>query len=411
MQHLFALGSNSSGQLGIGHTSDVSVPKPALLPDSIAASDRIISIAAGGNHTILLTSSGTVLCAGDAAPDATGAPIVTTAYADADADTDVKTDTILRPCRSHFLPLSLPFSPSEKATLISATWKTTHIALGMPPTQLYSLGTGLRGELGLGPLRVCTTTPTLVPGFPPRSSPSQPPSDTAISSNETPHIVQLCSSMAHTVAVLSDGTAWGWGAARKGQLGPLNATSSASSPSQSVDGVVSTPRRIDGLSFPVTRAACGKDFTALFGSRDMGQVVVLGVDKWGVRTKIPAKEELAGWVDVGAGWGNVHVLHADGRVVSWGRNDHGQLAPRDLPRAVKLAVGSEHALILSEEGEVTAWGWGEHGNCGPEGGDAGGKGQGGVIASLKYIPKGASISSIGAGCATSWVIIDIPEQL
>jgi len=97
--------------------------------------------------------------------------------------------------------------------------------------------------------------------------------------------------------------------------------------------------------------------------------------------------------------------------VSWGRNDHGQLAPRDLPRAVKLAVGSEHALILSEEGEVTAWEWGEHGNCGPEGGDAGGKGQGGVIASLKYIPKGASISSIGAGCATSWVIIDIPEQL
>lgn len=403
MQHLFALGSNSSGQLGIGHTSDVSVPKPALLPDSIPASDRIISIAAGGNHTLLLTSSGTVLCAGDATSGATGAPVIT----DADADTPSQ------PHRSHFLPLSLPSSSDKKAALVSATWTTTHIALGTPPTRLYSLGTGRRGELGLGPLIMRTPTPTLVAGFPPRDSPSPSPPDThsdaVASTDTTPHIIQLCSSMAHTVAVLSDGTVWGWGAARKGQLGPLGTTSSASPPSEDIDGVVSTPRRIEGLAFPVTRAACGKEFTALFGPRETGEVVVLGADKWGVRTKIPAREELTGWVDVGASWGSVHVLRADGRVVSWGRDDHGQLAPGDLPRAIKLAVGSEHALILSEEGEVTAWGWGEHGNCGPEGGDAGGKGQRGVIASLKYVPKGASISSIGAGCATSWVIINIIE--
>ncbi|KAK5664354.1 hypothetical protein OQA88_577 [Cercophora sp. LCS_1] len=339
MQHLFALGSNGSGQLGLLHTHDISVPKPVPLPQDTS----ITSIAAGGNHTLLLTTTGAVLLSGDGNPS--------------------------------FQPIPIP--TTTPITHIAATWTTSHLAT---PTALYSLGTGLKGGLALGPLIIRAPKPELVPNFPPKGT----------------TITGLSASMGHAAVVLSDGSLWGWGAARKGQLG------------SGVSDVVDTPRRVEAIGFDhVTRAVCGKEFTVCFGKD--GEVVVLGADKWGIK-EVPAREEIAGWKEVGAGWGNVFVLRQDGRVVSWGRDDHGQRAPGDLGTVRKIAVGSEHALALTAEGEVVAWGWGEHGNCGPVAEGDGKKGQRGVIASLKYVPKGAKITMIGAGCATSWVAIEMPES-
>ncbi|KAK1751605.1 alpha-tubulin suppressor protein Aats1 [Echria macrotheca] len=353
MQQLFALGSNGSGQLGIGHREDVSVPKPVPLPPA----SSVTTIAAGGNHTLLLTSDGTLFGAGDATSGAIGSS----------------------PSDSQFHQLAT----ASPVTHIAASWTASFFTTGSPPTALYALGTGLKGELGLGQLIIRTPSASLVPNFPPQGT----------------HIVDLSASMAHAVAVLSDGSVWGWGAARKGQLGPVPGN----------EAVVYSPRKIDGVSFAVTRAICGKEFTCLFGTTDDGKMMILGSDKWGVQTKAPAATKISGWKDVGAGWSNVYVLCGDGTVVSWGRDDHGQMVPQDLSKAAKIAIGSEHALSLSDDGEVTAWGWGEHGNCGPGEAESG-KGQRGVIASLKYAPKGSKITTIGAGCATSWVAIDVPEE-
>jgi len=92
-------------------------------------------------------------------------------------------------------------------------------------------------------------------------------------------------------------------------------------------------------------------------------------------------------------------------LISWGRDDHGQLTPPELPSVSQVAIGSEHALVLTEEGEVCAWGWGEHGNCGPKTTDGDVKGRWNVVASSKYLPAGSKISYIGAGCATSWIYL------
>ena len=51
-------GSNSSGQLGNGRTTDSS------LPVSVNLGNVVIAVAAGANHTCALTSSGLVLCWG-----------------------------------------------------------------------------------------------------------------------------------------------------------------------------------------------------------------------------------------------------------------------------------------------------------------------------------------------------------
>ncbi len=164
-----------------------------------------------------------------------------------------------------------------------------------------------------------------------------------------------------------------------------------------------SPRRIEGVEFKAVKVVCGREFTCIFGPPETGEVVVLGSDKWGVRSQAP--ERAIGWKEVGAGWGSLFVLKEDGALLSWGRDDHGQLAPENLGRVRHIAVGSEHALALTEGGDLVVWGWGEHGNCGPIRDNNGEKGQQNRIASNE---KGMEVIMIGAGCATTWIASDRP---
>jgi len=366
MMVLFALGSNGSGQLGIGHKEDVSVPKQVLLPEDMDASATITRVAAGGNHTVLLTDAGELFWAGDATSGACG-----------------RVSAEQKTVESQFCPIKLTDSTGEsfKVGLVAATWETTVItrldSQGRN-TSVYSFGAGQKGELGLGELIIRTPAPSKIADFPPEGT----------------EVVDLAACMGHAVAVISNGDVYGWGNGRKGQLG-------------APDAVVNSPRKIEGVGFRVVRAVCGKDFTVLFGGPDDPQAQFLGSEKFGIKEALPTTAE--DWKDVRAGWGNVYVLQSDGVLQSWGRNDHGQMVPANLPRVSKMAVGSEHALVLDDEGNVLTWGWGEHGNCGPKVENNDVKGRWNVIASTKFMPPNSKVTSIGAGCATSWIVIDIPS--
>ncbi|KAI9896551.1 hypothetical protein N3K66_008723 [Trichothecium roseum] len=351
----FALGSNGSGQLGIGHKEDVSVPKPVVFYPEPPAS-RIIKVAAGGNHTLLLTESGELYWSGDFAGGACG--LVSTR-------------------------LSAPAFRQAKLTKdgdighivhIAATWEASIVVArdgNGKNTKIYSFGVGMKGELGAGELMVRTPSATQLKGFPPTGT----------------EITDLSACMGHVVVVLDNGDAYGWGNCRKGQIGGAGA-------------VLHEPRKVEGLDFKVERVVCCKEATCYFGSSDSGNVRVLGSDKWGLVAGCPSKAPV--WKAVGASWGNIYILTAEGRLHGWGRDDHGQLPPPDLPPFKSFAAGSEHVVALSEGGDVLSWGWQEHGNCGPHA-DAD-KGYG-IIASSKFIPKEAQIDTIGTGCATSWVCI------
>jgi protein ATS1 len=360
MSILFALGSNGSGQLGIDHKEDVSVPKQVLLDSDTDA--VITAVAAGGNHTLLLCASGKLFWAGDSTSGACGKV----------------SETQQSSAGSQFQPVRLTEGDEEfRVGLVAATWEATIItrlnAEGKN-TEVYSLGAGIKGELGLGELIIRTPSPSRVADFPP----------------EGLEIVDSAACMGHAVAVLSNGDVYGWGNGRKGQLGKPEA-------------VVNSPRKIAGVDFKVARAVCGKDFTVLVGGTDDSKVLFLGSDKWGIKASLPTTAET--WKDVRASWGNVYALKRDGRLKSWGRDDHGQMTPPNLPKIEKIAVGSEHVLALDQEGSVLTWGWGEHGNCGPTKDNGDVKGRWNVIANPKYLPPGYKVTSIGAGCATSWIII------
>lgn len=364
---LQALGSNGSGQLGLGHKDDVSSPQPVLLPASLTSNTSIIPkvcrIVAGGNHTLVLLSSGDLLWSGD---HTTGACGQVTAANTAE----------LRP---EFRRMDLGALPEgSNVRHVAATWEASVIVTSSGENgadAVYSFGSGAKGELGLGQGTVRALTPTQIPNFPPPGT----------------QVVDIAGCMGHVVAVLSNGEAWGWGNGRKGQLG------------EPALGTVPSPRRIEGVGFRTVKAVCGREFTCLFGPPETGDMVVIGSDKWSVRSQAP--KSIAGWKEVGAGWGSVFVLDGDGALLSWGRDDHGQLAREDLSRVRHIAVGSEHALALTETGDLMVWGWGEHGNCGPIQEDKGEKGQRNRITSSE---DGMEITVIGAGCATSWFAIEKP---
>jgi protein ATS1 len=358
MRAVFALGSNGSGQLGISHREDVSVPKPADLPADLQAA-KIAAVAAGGNHTLILTEAGELFWSGDGSSGACGRLGESGAVATA------------------FQPVDLGPNGPSRISMIAATWEASIIGERDDSghvTRVYSLGTGMKGELGQGELIVKTPVAGLIAHFPPAGA----------------NVVSLSACMGHVVVLLSNGDVYGWGNGRKGQLGLP-------------EGVVYAPRNIADVSFPVARAVCGREFTCLVGDPENGNILVLGSDKWGLRSAAP--KAMPGWRDVQASWSNVFILDRNGIVRSWGRDDHGQMTPPGLTTVAQIAAGSEHVLALTQNGDAIAWGWGEHGNCGPltEQGDV--KGRWNVIASAKYMPPDTIISAVAAGCATSWVIL------
>ena len=345
---LYAFGSNGSGQLGLGNTVDQSTPQRCWLNSEQPGSP--MTIVAGGNHTLLLYDDGTVYSAGS------------------------PRDGRLQSASSMS---SMPgFQKTHLSTsgnnvkLCSAFWDGSIFV--SPEDEVYTAGLGLKGERGTGG-QSSSVALQMLPNFPPVLQRSR--------------IVDVACGVDHAVVVLEDGRVYGWGNGRKGQL---------SHPKE----IVWKPRRFADVGFKVVRAVCGRELTYLVGGPSSGQHAILGSDKWEVQSQAPAS--VPNWKDIGASWGSIFVLEETGKISSWGRNDHGQLAPHGLPPIEMIAVGSEHVIALTKMGKVISWGWGEHGNCG-----SGTDKNGDVKGKWNEIPgcnlgHPMEVIGVGAGCATSF---------
>ncbi|MCJ1449922.1 hypothetical protein MMC28_000250 [Mycoblastus sanguinarius] len=355
---LYAFGSNGSGQLGIGSKDDTSIPKICLFNSEIPGQPS--TIVAGGNHTLLLFDEGTLY--------SSGSPC------DGKAPKESSLDSISIFQKSYISALD------RKVKSCSALWDASVFVIvdtnhKNEENHVYTAGLGSKDEQDAGEFSASIGLHRL----------QQFPID-------SPKIVDVASSVDHTVVVTPDGDVYGWGNGRKGQL---------DKPAE----VVWAPRKFQKMGFRVVRAVCGRDFTYLVGEPSNGRHAVLGSDKWGTRSLAPAS--VPDWKEIGATWGSIFVLDSSGRLKSWGRNDHGQLAPPDLPLIEDLAAGSEHTVALTKEGQVISWGWGEHGNCGvdrDENGDV--KGKWNKIPTEKY----GKVLGIGAGCATSFFWTEYSES-
>ena len=355
---LYGFGSNGSGQLGVGHMKDINEPEQCQISDSHPNHEnlwphRIQAVKGGGSHTLVLLDSGSLYTTGDISDSRTGL--------------DLSEDSI-----SSFKLLPTNLLGDSKVKYCSALWETSIVV--NEHDQIYTFGNGPKGEKGTGEET---------------QEPSKP-LDRFFPVDE--HIVDLASSMAHTIVVLSNGDAYGWGNGRKGQLG------------EPAD-IVWKPRKIQGLSFKVVRAVCGRDFSFLLGDPIEGCYAILGSDKWNVRSAAPAS--IPNWQDVAASWGSVFVLDQSCGLHAWGRNDHGQLRVAEYPNPIAcIAAGSEHAIVLSKDGAIAVSGWGEHGNCGSRTHARGDVKDWSRLQPPQSCQKLLQIVGIAAGCATSFVWTD-----
>lgn len=387
---LYSFGSNSSSQLALGHTEDVSAPTICHFSPSYAAPTcPPQAIICGGNHTLLLYSCGDVYAAGKNSSGQCGlSPTVTGATIGA----FTRIPNPAPPYPEEGQVNKVEVSDAIQWGFCTAGWEFSVLAT-RDGRRLFVCGAGSKGELGLGPGTTCTILGADIPNSTLYRIPNFPPEGASITS--------LSSSITHIVAVLNTGVVYGWGQSRKGQIHLQPDTIP-------LPKITYTPTRTMHVPFPVAYAACTQETTFLISATG-DQCTLLGpvFPKWALREKMPKCSELTNFVGLQAAWDGYYILLSDGRVVAWGKGHKGQLPPENLAGVKMMAVGSEHVLVVTErygEDRLLAWGWGEHGNCGELEG-------GGDVVPVREVSiaeggKKARVKCIGAGCATSWVWVD-----
>jgi alpha-tubulin suppressor-like RCC1 family protein len=282
-------GFGGDGALGNGARKNSSVPVQVRL----AAGTKVTAVRAGCDFNLALTAAGRVLTWGiDPAslkPDVAAAPGRALPG---------------RALPGHALPVQVRFPAGTRVTGISAG---TGFALALTSTgQVYAWGRNDNGQLGNGRFGPGTGTPVRV----------RLPAGIRVSA--------IAAGEDHALARTTAGGVLAWGNGQEGSLG---------------NGDLHTNRARP------------------------------------VHTKLPAGTRVRGLF---AGCNTGYVLTAAGRVLGWGADDNGQLAdgtqtPHATPVEIKLPMGAKataisagcaHALALTSGGVVYAWGRGGEGQVG-----------------------------------------------
>ncbi|XTZ14993.1 Ig-like domain repeat protein [Micromonospora echinospora] len=363
-----AWGWNGNGQLGNGTNTHSNVPVPVALP----AGTRITAIAVGVDHSLAVTSTGTVLAWGANSHGQLGNGTTT--------DSNVP------------VPVALP-----AGTRITAVAAARRHSLGLTSTgTVLAWGTNIFGQLGNG-----TTTDSNVP------VPVALPAGTRITA--------IAVGLDHSLAVTSTGTALAWGANFWGQLG--NGTTTDSTVPVPVDLPAGTRiTAIDGginhslaLTSTGTMLAWGNNtFGQLGNGTNTDSSRPVPVD---LRTRITA-------VDVGTN--HNLALTANGFVFAWGDNYWGQLGngtyfPSNVPvevflfdtgplTAIAIDAGVYHSLVLTSTGTMYAWGYNGSGQLGN------GTNTDSSRPVPVALPAGTRITAIAAGGGHNLAITALPTS-
>ncbi|KAF9697189.1 hypothetical protein EKO04_004582 [Ascochyta lentis] len=352
---LYVFGSNGEGQLGEGIPVADIVCMPTKLPRTPFFSD-IAAIKSGDNHTLLHLVSDAVSGVGD-------------------NNMGQITGVAGSPRIHEFKEIH------QHVQFFAAACESSAFAFsqGDSSTAILTQGRGQWGELGRGDVedtRAYNLSDPLVMQLP-------------------GEVVDFAAGVWHYVAVLADGSMYGWGKARLGQLG------------DKLSNKVSVPTKVEGVPFKAVRVVCGKDFTYLVSDPSSGEHIVLGKDKFNIISAMPP--DVKGWKDVGATWHAIFVLFDDGSLAAWGKENQWKLLPPDLPKIERIAIGTDHVLALTQGGNLISWGWGKHGNCGDLSNIQQDVRNDMISGFWNEIDIPGRISKIAAGYCTSFVITEVDE--
>jgi alpha-tubulin suppressor-like RCC1 family protein len=319
-----AWGQNDAGQLGDGTTTDRSHPV------SVTGLSPVVAVAGGQGHSVAVRSDGTVWAwGGNAFFGALGNG------GNTNSSTPVQV-------------IDVPGSPlTGIVTVAAGHWPGGHHTLALRGDgTVWAWGGNGSGQLGDG-----TTTNR----------------NTAVPVSGLTDVVAIAAGSGHSLAVLSDGTVWAWGSNSAGELGDGTTTGRT------------TPVRVSGLTgvVAVTAGSGGHSLALLsdgtvwgWGANYAGQLGN-GTSSPSATTTPGQVSGLTGAVGIAAGRDHSLALLSDGTVWAWGGNGFGQLgdgsttdrhdpvAVSGLPRAMAVSAGSLFTVALGADG--TVWAWGENG--------------------------------------------------
>ena len=319
-----AWGQGAFGQLGTGNLNNA--PTPVAV--SGAKNTGIVAVSAGGFFSLALKTDGSLISWGDNTHGQLG-------------------NNLQGNINSTTAPVD-----------VGVTFKFTSIATGSNHSlalrdngAVYSWGDNRKKQLGNTAPN--TTTPTEVPG--------------------TSNTVAIAAGENHSLALKSDGTILAWGDDEFGQLGD-NATNSSSFTPVTVQGATNIVAIAAGRSFSLalksdgTLLAWGANFSGELGDGSVVDrftpVAVGGSNSNNI-------------VAISAGLNHSVALRKDGTVLTWGSDEFGQLGDgtaledKSTPvviggasTVVAIAAGGFHTLALKADGTMLSWGKDDLGQLG-----------------------------------------------
>jgi alpha-tubulin suppressor-like RCC1 family protein/serine/threonine protein kinase len=344
---LAAWGANSTGTLGNGLSNDSDVPVNVL--PQLLAGKTVVQLAAGGNHTLALTSEGRVFSWGD------------NKYGQLGNITSGNSRTPVE--------LNLRGALAGKKVVAVAAGAEFSLAL-TSEGRVAAWGLNDLGQLGDGSESTFSQEPVEVAA------------DGVLAGVK---VTQIGAGIRFALALTSTGcvVAWGdnqWGYLGIGKVGGISrvpvALDSPEWAEQLITDIAAGP--MAGHSLAV--AEDGKLYG--WGNNYFQQAGIRSKEGDRVRARIISSPLLAGGVTaLSAGTSHSVVLTADGRVVCCGGNDRGQLGigktgqsflplPVDASgvlkgrEVVQVKAGSYFSAALTRDGQVFTWGAGLGGRLG-----------------------------------------------
>jgi RHS repeat-associated protein len=309
---VWATGSNSQGQLGVGGSVS-----STLSPLQVAVDDKatVVGIEAGQDVSSAITAEGALLVWGRHR------------LGGSTASSDV--------------PLEVEGLPPVRQLAVGGL----HLLALSESGTVWAWGANFSGQLGDGSTST-STVPKQVVGL--------------------TDVVAVAAGFEHSLAVRADGTVWAWGFNQFGQLG--NGTSGFGSNS-------SVPVQVSSLSSAVEVAAGGDHSLALldngavrsWGRNNQGQLGNGTIDS---RNTPGAVSGVSGVTMLAADASGNHsfALQDDKRVLGWGRNVEGQLglgysSAREvtpqlngLSNVAVMSSGANYMRAVTANGDHYAWG-------------------------------------------------------
>ncbi|MCB1211118.1 MAG: choice-of-anchor D domain-containing protein, partial [Verrucomicrobiales bacterium] len=349
---VFAWGTSSNGRLGYGGTYQYLYPV-AVDSSGLLAGKTVLSVVAGANHSLAVSSDGTVTAWGYNGIGQLGNGTNSNSNVPAAVNTDPGVSAL-----------------NGKSVVSVAAGSLHSLALCSDGT-VAAWGWNGQGNLGDG-----TTTQRLTPV-------AVNAAGSSVLHGRS--VVAISVGQYHSLALCSDGTVAAWGGNSYGKLGDGTGVQ------QATPVAVSTASGVSALA--------GKTVIALAGGGDHnlalcsdGTVVAWGRntngqlgDNSSTSSNVPVAvnadsgvSALFGKTVVGIAAGQNHslALCSDGTVVAWGINSEGQLGDNSTTQSlvpiavnttsgvsalfgktvVKVLAGSAHSVALCSDGTPVAWG-------------------------------------------------------